>query len=72
MKPYTHIRLQASADCADGVGEARKSSAVNVPGKGGDIHNSTRNATAKRKTRRSMKRADKAKTWREIQNDLNS
>lgn len=65
MHPYSTIRLQASADCADGKAEGRKSSAVNVKGKNGDIHNSSRSSASKRATRRMLKRMNKAREDRE-------
>jgi hypothetical protein len=69
MKPYNTIRLEDSPDKGDIHVEARKSSVGIYGGPGGDFRGSHQNKTNKRQTRRQLKRADKARTNKNISNE---
>lgn len=69
MKPYKHKKLTDSPDIADIKSEGRASHVGKFAGKGGDFRPYCA-PVAKAKTRRNLKRADKARTDRQIREDL--
>lgn len=70
MKPYGLKRLinYPYPDCADIYVGGRKSSAGNIPGKGGDIRSSFKSSSSKRSTRRYWKRVARAQHRKECVN----
>lgn len=68
MKPYKTIKLIDSPDVADIQADGRKSSVGNLRGKGGD-YRGIQKSRKKRASRRYLKRSDKARVDRQLQND---
>ena len=69
MKPYKTIRLEEFPDVGDITSEGRKSSVGKLPGKSGEYRSYTRNPKIRKATRRSLKRSDKNRFDRQLQND---
>lgn len=75
MRPYTaYVNNKTfdldDVDCAGLTFHARKSSLGSIPGHGGECHNTVRNATSKRLSRISWKKAARAQLKRDLQNRL--
>jgi len=70
MRPYKHIRLEEWPDMGDIRAEGRKSCCSHLPGKNGECRSHARNSASKKATRRSLKRADKAKDARDAKSYL--
>jgi hypothetical protein len=68
MKPYQTKKLEQFPDCGDIRDEGRKSVVGRLRGPGGDYRASI-NSKSKRATRRALKRADKAKAFRNLDRD---
>jgi len=68
MRPYQTQKLDSCPDVADGKAEGRKASAVNLPGKGGKAR-SNQIPRKKAESRRTLKRADKARVTRQLKKD---
>ena len=69
MKPYENKKLNEFPDVADIQEEGRKSSVGKISGKSGDTRPYSRSKNRKA-TRRTLKRSDKAKTNRNIKDEI--
>jgi len=71
MKAYQNKKLVEGPDVADIREEGRRSAVGKFRGKGGDYRGYCKSKN-KRVTRRLLKRADKAKTARNLKDDTNT
>ncbi|MCK9459488.1 MAG: hypothetical protein M0R80_07610 [Proteobacteria bacterium] len=64
MKPYKTIKLTECPDVADIQAEGRRSACGKLAGKSGECRGYTKSKQSKAATRRTLKRADKARVKR--------
>lgn len=74
MKAYgynlTNTHDFSFPDIADGINYGRKSSAINLPGKGGDVRSNIKSSAKKRNNRRIMKKAERRNAILSIKNEF--
>ena len=69
MKPYKTIKLTQYPDILDITNEGRASHIGRLPEKSGEFKPYAANPIEKRKTRRGLKRRDKAREMRQLRKD---
>jgi hypothetical protein len=74
MKAYgyssTNTHDFSFPDIVDGIVYGRKSSAINLPGKGGDIRSNIKSSAKKRNNRRIMKKAERRNATTNIKKEI--